>query len=295
MQTADYCLRDANENVTTAVPLFSNPKNNSPLSVCSLLFPLPHRKQEEIMLKTRHACLPLENCWDTRGRTLNTPTNSKSSNTIWGFKLSLERDREYKELLSSADIIFTGVLKMSLSQRSMFFSCFQQLHHFKTNHFSEFQVKSLSGPWFYERRPVLNAKLLVPACPWWPPYWMNEGGLGLKTSARGRREGARAFQEPFRLLARFPVSVKSEKRKAKSEKFFLAASAFSQHRKFLPNSRNISGTICCPVSGRYQYPDTWNKNSIFEAPFSVLGKRSISNISALRWTFWRFEKLAKQS
>ena len=164
MQTADYCLRDANENVTTAVPLFSNPKNNSPLSVCSLLFPLPHRKQEEIMLKTRHACLPLENCWDTRGRTLNTPTNSKSSNTIWGFKLSLERDREYKELLSSADIIFTGVLKMSRSQRSMFFSCFQQLHHFKTNHFSEFQVKSLGGPSFYERRPVLNAKLLVPAC-----------------------------------------------------------------------------------------------------------------------------------
>ena len=30
-----------------------------------------------------------------------------------------------------------------------------------------------------------------------------------------------------------------------------------------------------------QYPDTWNKNSIFEAPFSVLGKRSISNES---WT-----------
>ena len=29
-------------------------------------------------------------------------------------------------------------------------------------------------------------------------------------------------------------------------------------------------TVCCPVSGRYQYPDNWNKNSIFEAPFSVL-------------------------
>ena len=41
-------------------------------------------------------------------------------------------------------------------------------------------------------------------------------------------------------------------------------------------------TVCCPVSGRYQYPDTWNENSIFEAPFSVLGKRSISNES---WTF----------
>ena len=37
-----------------------------------------------------------------------------------------------------------------------------------------------------------------------PPYWMNEGGLGLKTSAR-RETGT------FRFLARFPVSVKSEK------------------------------------------------------------------------------------
>ena len=41
-------------------------------------------------------------------------------------------------------------------------------------------------------------------------------------------------------------------------------------------------TVCCPVSGRYQYPDTWNENSIFEAPFSVLGKRSVSNEN---WTF----------
>ena len=41
-----------------------------------------------------------------------------------------------------------------------------------------------------------------------PPYWMNEGGLGLKTSAR-RETGT------FRFLARFPVSVKlkNEKRK----------------------------------------------------------------------------------
>ena len=31
-----------------------------------------------------------------------------------------------------------------------------------------------------------------------------------------------------------------------------------------------------------QYPDTWNKNSIFELPFLVLGKRSILNES---WTF----------
>ena len=133
------------------------------------IFHCPVGNRGNIMLKITHACLPLENCWDTRGRTLNTPTNSKSSNTIWGFKLSLERDREYKELLSSADIIFTGVLKMSCSQTSMFFSCFQQLHHFKTNHFSSkshFQVKSLNGLSFYERRPVLNAKLLVPAYPW---------------------------------------------------------------------------------------------------------------------------------
>ena len=38
-----------------------------------------------------------------------------------------------------------------------------------------------------------------------PPYWMNEGGLGLKTSAIRREPGT------FRFLARFPVSVKSEK------------------------------------------------------------------------------------
>ena len=37
----------------------------------------------------------------------------------------------------------------------------------------------------------------------------------------------------------------------------------------------IRGTVCCPVSGQYQYPDTENKNSIFEAPFSVIGKQSI--------------------
>ena len=52
-------------------------------------------------------------------------------------------------------------------------------------------------------------------------------------------------------------------------------------RKFL-RPKNTSSTVCCPVSGRYQYPDTWNKYSIFEAPFSVFGKRSISNES---WTF----------
>ena len=41
-------------------------------------------------------------------------------------------------------------------------------------------------------------------------------------------------------------------------------------------------TVCCPVSGRYQYAETLKKNSIFEAHFSVIGKRSISNES---WTF----------
>ena len=48
------------------------------------------------------------------------------------------------------------------------------------------------------------------------------------------------------------------------------------------------------IYGRYQYPDNYNKNSIFEAPFSVIGKQSISNelnISALRWKFWRVESL----
>ena len=44
----------------------------------------------------------------------------------------------------------------------------------------------------------------------------------------------------------------------------------------------IRFTVCCPVSGRYHHPDTWNKNSIFEAPRSALGKRSILNES---WTF----------
>ena len=37
-QTADYCFQHANayEQVTIIVPLFSNSKNNSPQSVCSL-------------------------------------------------------------------------------------------------------------------------------------------------------------------------------------------------------------------------------------------------------------------
>ena len=47
-----------------------------------------------------------------------------------------------------------------------------------------------------------------------PPYWMNEGGLGLKTSARSETG-------TFRFLARFPVSVKSEKsEKRKANCFF---------------------------------------------------------------------------
>ena len=41
MQTADYCFHHANENVTTIVPLYSNPKNNSPQSVRSLYFTPP--------------------------------------------------------------------------------------------------------------------------------------------------------------------------------------------------------------------------------------------------------------
>ena len=41
VQTADYCFQHANEYVTVIVPLFSNPKNNSPQSVCSLHFTLP--------------------------------------------------------------------------------------------------------------------------------------------------------------------------------------------------------------------------------------------------------------
>ena len=41
-QTADYCFYRANENVTTIVPLFSDPKNNSAQSVRSLHFTLPH-------------------------------------------------------------------------------------------------------------------------------------------------------------------------------------------------------------------------------------------------------------
>ena len=45
-----------------------------------------------------------------------------------------------------------------------------------------------------------------------PPYWMNEGGLGLKASAKVSEEPE---PETFRFLARFPVSVKPKKRKKK--------------------------------------------------------------------------------
>ena len=41
-QTAAYCFHHANQNMTTIVPLFSNPKNNSLQSVCSLHFIQPH-------------------------------------------------------------------------------------------------------------------------------------------------------------------------------------------------------------------------------------------------------------
>ena len=43
-QTADYCLHHTNEHLTKIVPLFSDPKNNSPQSVCRLHFTLPHTK-----------------------------------------------------------------------------------------------------------------------------------------------------------------------------------------------------------------------------------------------------------
>ena len=41
MQTVDYCFHHANEYLTTIVPLFSNPKDNSLQSVLSLHFTLP--------------------------------------------------------------------------------------------------------------------------------------------------------------------------------------------------------------------------------------------------------------
>ena len=43
IQTADCCFYHANEQVTTIVPLFSNPENNSPQSVHSLHFTLPRK------------------------------------------------------------------------------------------------------------------------------------------------------------------------------------------------------------------------------------------------------------
>ena len=44
-QTLDYCFPHKNEYVTTIVPLFSNPKNSSLQSVCSLHFTQPHFKR----------------------------------------------------------------------------------------------------------------------------------------------------------------------------------------------------------------------------------------------------------
>ena len=46
-QTADYYFHHTNEYVTKIIPLFSNPKNNSPQSVCSLRFTLPRFVVEE--------------------------------------------------------------------------------------------------------------------------------------------------------------------------------------------------------------------------------------------------------
>ena len=42
-QFVTYDINHANEQVTAIVPLFSNPKNNSPQSVRSLHFTLPHK------------------------------------------------------------------------------------------------------------------------------------------------------------------------------------------------------------------------------------------------------------
>ena len=65
-----------------------------------------------------------------------------------------------------------------------------------------------------------------------PPYWMNEGGLGLKTTnLKVSGSSGTSAVSGFRQVI-----------KAKSEKFFFAASAFGQHRKFPPHSRNTSGT-----------------------------------------------------
>ena len=51
-----------------------------------------------------------------------------------------------------------------------------------------------------------------------PPYWMNEGGLGLKTSARRvNQKGARDFQVPSAVSGFREVR---KMRKAKSKSFF---------------------------------------------------------------------------
>ena len=47
-QTGDYCFHHANENMTTIVPLFSNPKNNSLQSVGSLHLTQPHQKIQNV-------------------------------------------------------------------------------------------------------------------------------------------------------------------------------------------------------------------------------------------------------
>ena len=55
-----------------------------------------------------------------------------------------------------------------------------------------------------------------------PPYWMNEGGLGLKTSAR-REQGARHFQVPS------AVSGFRQARKAEKETFFSRLRPSAKH------------------------------------------------------------------
>ena len=70
-----------------------------------------------------------------------------------------------------------------------------------------------------------------------PPYWMNEGGLGLKTSARRELKGARDFQ-----VSSAVSGFREVRKKRKAKSFFFAASDFGQHQKFPPHSRNTSGT-----------------------------------------------------
>ena len=79
-----------------------------------------------------------------------------------------------------------------------------------------------------------------------PPYWMNEGGLGLKTSARREIRRETGTTGTFRFLARFPVSVKSEKNEKR--KVF-----FSRPRTSV-NTKNSRLTREIPLVPRVKTP-----------------------------------------